>query len=216
MYSNHVRIEIRRVRYVSAMHNDIAKVQSINISRNNSASSESRKLTARYRSACSEDLALALTFLRHPVAGRTRNVSALDHSFSLPDGYVATIRSRRVRVPLPLAWELMKLNPDLREFKDSQLFLFGVAVRISPPQPMIVSKDELAGNDALESQATEYDYLRSRAVAEALHLSAKAQWIHDNGSDCAFGGFRFGWIGTHDAQPLPSPKELFIPQREAA
>lgn len=182
----------------------------------NRRTTASRKLAYRYHTACSNDLALALTFLRHPVAGRSKNLTRLDHSFSLPDGYVATIRSRRVRVPLPLAAQLKNIHPELQELHGAQLFLFGVVIRVSPPQPMIVSAEELTDNATVNGTPAHYDYARSRAIAEALHPQAAAQWIHDNGSDCAFGGFRFGWIGIHDAQPLPSPKELFIPRVEAA
>ena len=165
-------------------------------------------LAARYRTACSDELALVKTFFRHPVAARSIRPGAFDHEFTLPDatGLTAVIRTHRVPVPKGLVQELSNRYPEYLILNYSPIYLFTVSVAIHRRGTLT----------AVPDFPDNRDYIRARALAEALNTPRDAGNIHDNGTDPGLGAFRFSWLGDRTGRVFTSPPELFNPRTRAA
>lgn len=167
-------------------------------------------LTERYRAACSEDLALVSTFLRHPCAGRQSNHGALDHTFSLPDGHRVTVRTSRVKIPRSLIDRLSRDYAEYLLLKEEPMFIFSVSVKVKTATEVV----DLSGGKGNRTELA--NRRRARSVVEAMHRRMDAQRIHEDGTVPSVPGYRFSWVGTRDGRPLPSPEALFSPRPYAA
>lgn len=167
-------------------------------------------LAERYRIACSHDLELISTFLRHPIAARRSPSNRLDHTFSLPDGYSATVRTSRFPVPRALVKDLAQLYPEYADIGQEAVFMFSVAIRTEGNGTIGV-----VGNAARNRHELQQRH-RQRSVAQALHHARDRAYIYENGTDSSLPGLRFSWIGTRQGRPLPAPAELFVPKKSAA
>lgn len=167
-------------------------------------------LSAIYRTECSEDLGLIRAILCHPSIGRKHSPGALDHSFTLPDGPVVTVRASRIALPRTLVSQLADVHAEYFILKDAPLFMYSVSVKIESSSEVVIRG--LGGSN----RTREVNRRRARAVVEALHRAQDCSKIHENGHDLALPGRRYSWIGTRDARPLPCPNELFSPRPSAA
>ncbi|MCQ9171521.1 hypothetical protein JY506_04160 [Corynebacterium amycolatum] len=166
--------------------------------------------SATYRAECFEDLDLIRTILCHPTIGRRHSPGALDHSFSLPDGPVVTVRASRIALPRALVSQLADVHAEYFVLKDEPMFMYSVSVKVESSSEVVLRG--IGGSN----RTREENRRRTRAVAEALHRAQDCSKIHENGTDLALPGRRYSWIGTRDARPLPCPNELFSSRSSAA
>ena len=167
------------------------------------------QLAMYYRNQCREQLALCLSLLRHPSAGM-RARPGISHQISLPDGHQAEIHLRRHKLPAGATEKLARHHAEYLLLADEPLFLFSVIVRIDGGSEVVeVGPGGLNRNDTLQRR-------RARATAQALHPESASLHIFDDGTDPRLRGYRFSWIGSREAYPLPCPKELFSPRLSAA
>ena len=167
-------------------------------------------LSATYRAECFEDLDLIRTILCHPTIGRRHSPGALDHTFSLPDGPVVTVRASRIALPRALVSQLADVHAEYFILKDEPMFMYSVSVKVESSSEVVLRG--IGGSN----RTREENRRRTRAVAEALHRAQDCSKIHENGTDLALPGRRYSWIGTRDARPLPCPSELFSSRSSAA
>lgn len=165
-------------------------------------------LANRYRTTRVDDLALVNTFFRHPVAARSIRPGAFDHEFALPDatGLTAVIRTHRVPVPKGLVRELSSRYSEYLTLNHSPVYLFTASVAIHRRGTLT----------AVPDVPDDQDYIRARALAEALNSPRDAGNIHNNGTDPGLGALRFSWLGDRTGRIFTSPPELFAPRSRAA
>ena len=167
-----------------------------------------QNLASRYRIACADDLALVNTFFRHPVAARSIRPGAFDHELALPDAtrVTAVIRTHRVPVPKNFVRDLADRFAEYLIFGGSPVYLFTASVAIHRRGTLT----------AVPDIPDDRDYIRARALAEALNAPRDTANIQDNGTDPRLRALRFSWLGDRTGRVFTSPPELFTPRSRAA
>lgn len=165
---------------------------------------DARFLTEVFRRKLADDLALSLTFLRHPAAGH-RGRPGLSHSFAVTGfpGLTATCTMRRAPAPPPRARQLTRLHPEYRAIDGEPIFVAAVTIALDADVP-----------EHLPDPATRQ--VIARALVDAMHHHHVTADIHFAGTDDLNGAHRFLWFHTRTGTVLPSPARLADAQGEAA